>query len=244
MDAPDLDELFAPIAPSAAFGVVLNEAQDVLRQIRQPVDAELWGSDMLGALTRSTTTTGGKSTDDLMAELSTTLVPAAEESGTPEALALLRIFGSLGGPELKKAAAEAAGRLKASGVPDRPWAAELGTPKTGDCWHYSDVNGQQESVTMTFAYGDRSHAVSVLIDHTKGGKLKDAWASDAAGLLDKTYLAAENDPTVDFARLDAKDARERIKNALDAGEAPEQPDQADSIRAHRALLVSRVELPV
>ena len=47
---PDMAELFAPIDPSKALGVVLSEAHDVLAQIHQPVDAELWGSDMLGAL--------------------------------------------------------------------------------------------------------------------------------------------------------------------------------------------------
>ena len=239
MTDPDIDDLFAPIAPSAAFGVMLNEARDVLRQVRQPVDAELWGSDMLGAFTRAADTPEGR--EDLMAELAATLVPAAEEAATPESLALLRIFSALGSSELRKAANDSAERLAASGIPDRPWATELGAPKTGECWHYSDVNGQQESVTMTFAYGERVHALSVLIDHHRGGKLRDAWASDAAGLLDKTFMAAETDPTVVFGRLEAKDALDRIRKALEAGEAPEQPDQADSIRAHRALIRARLD---
>src|ERR1700742_4647068 len=214
MDEPDIEQLFAPIEPSAAFGVVLSEAREVLGQIHQPVDAELWGSDMLGALTRS----------------------SAEEDKSRESLALLRIFGALGSPDLREAATHSAERLKASGIADPSWAARIGAPETGECWHYSDVNGQQESVTMTFSYGEKSHALSVLIDHTQGGRLKDVWVSEAAGLLDKTWIATENDPTVVFEKLEPAEAAERIRLAEKAGEAPDKPDQADDITAHRALL--------
>jgi hypothetical protein len=231
---PDIEQLFAPIAPTAAFGVVLSEARDVLAHVREPVDAELWGSDMLGALTRSA---GGDSADVMPA-----LIKTAEESATPEALALLRILAAIGAPDLRKSATQSAERIVALGVPDPSWAAELGAPKPGDCWHYSDVNGQQESVTMTFAYGDKAHALSVLIDHNRGGTVKDVWASDAAGLLDKTWLAAENDPGIVFEKIEPADARDRLRRAISAGESPEKPDQADDISAHRALLHARVEM--
>jgi hypothetical protein len=236
MDEPDIEQLFAPIEPSAAFGVVLSEAREVLGQIHQPVDAELWGSDMLGALTRSAPD------KNVMPGLVATLVPAAEEDKSRESLALLRIFGSLGSPDLREAATHSAERLRASGVPDPSWATRIGVPDTGECWHYSDVNGQQESVTMTFSYGEKSHALSVLIDHTKGGKLKDVWVSEAAGLLDKTWIATENDPTVVFEKLEPAEAADRIRQAERAGETPDKPDQADDITAHRALLRSRVGL--
>src|ERR1700746_361311 len=103
MDEADIAELFAPIEPSKAFGVVLREAQDVLSHIHGPVDAELWGSDMIGALASD-----AAGAPEVMAVLATAIVPAAEESGTPEALALLRIFGAIGSAELRSAATEAA----------------------------------------------------------------------------------------------------------------------------------------
>lgn len=234
---PDIDELFAPIAPSAAFGVVLSEAQEVLPHIRQPIDAELWGSDMLGALSRS----AGEGTD-LMGELAKTLVPAAEEAATTEALGLLRVLSALGSGELRKTSTQSAERIKALGIADPSWASGLGAPKPGACWHYSDVSGQQESVTATFAYGAKEHALSVLIDHNNGGKIRDAWVSDAAGLLDKTWLAAEHDPGVMFEKIGAADAGERLRRAVSAGEGPAKPDEADDVTAHRALLHSRLAL--
>ena len=234
-DEPDIADLFAPIEPSRAFGVVLSEAQQVLPHVREPVDAELWGSDMIGALSASAADSG-----DVMTELADSLVPAAEQAATPEALALLRIFAAIGSSGLRTSSAQAAERVIERGVPDPDWAATIGSPTVGECWHYSDVAGRQESVTMSFGYGSSEHALSVLIDHGRGGGIKDAWVGDAAGLLDKTWLAVENDPTMVFESLDAADARGRLERAISAGECPEKPDEADDLTAHRALLHARV----
>lgn len=234
-DDPDIAQLFAPLEPSKAFDVVLSEAHQVLSHVHEPVDAELWGSDIIGALSASVTDTA-----DVMGALITSLVPAAEETATPEALALLRIFGAIGSPELQAVATEAAERVRALGVPDPDWAAMIGSPAVGRCWHYSDVGGRQESVTMSFAYGGKEHALSVLIDHGNGGRIKDAWVGDAAGLLDKTWLVAENDPLVVFEAIDATDARGRLERAISAGECPEKPDEADDLTAHRALMHARM----
>jgi len=234
-DDPDIAEIFAPIEPAKAFGVVLSEAHQVLPHLSGPVDAELWGSDMIGALSAN-----AAATSDVMAGLTASLVPAAEASATPEALALLRIFGALGSLDLRTAATEAADRVAASGVPDPVWAPAIGSPTVGKCWHYSDIGGRQESVTVTFGYDDAEHALSVLIDHAGGGGLKDVWVGDAEGLLDKTRLAAESDPLVVFEAISTTDARERLEQAIRVGECPEKPDQVDDLTAHRALLHARV----
>ncbi len=65
----------------------------MLGQIDDPVDAELWGSDLIGALAAST---AGQAA--LMQALTESLVPAAEAAATPEALALLRVLAALGAP--------------------------------------------------------------------------------------------------------------------------------------------------
>jgi hypothetical protein len=160
-------------------------------------------------------------------------------NATPEALGLLRILGAIGSPELRSAATEAAERVTALGVQDPDWAPAIGSPTIGKCWHYSDIGGRQESVTVSFGYGPAEHALSVLIDHGKGGKIKDAWIDDAEGLLDKTWLAAESDPLIVFEPIDPGDASERLSKAIAAGECPSKPDEADDLTAHRALLHAR-----
>ena len=125
---------------------------------------------------------------------------------------------------------------------DPPWAGTIGAPRVGDCWHYADVGGRQESLTMTFAYGDRQHAVSVLIDHGRGGRIRDTWVTKGAGLRADTEREAARDPLVVFEVIDAPAARLRLERAISAGECPEQPDQVDDVVAHRALLRARLDL--
>ena len=94
---------------------------------------------------------------------------------------------------------------------------------------------------MSFSYGTASHALSVLIDHGRGGKIKDAWVGDAAGLLAKTRAMAGKDRLVIFETIDVGDARFRLQRAISAGECPDQPDQIDDVAAHRALLYARMD---
>ena len=237
--------LFAPVAVEETFGGVLAEARQVLGQLDDPVDAELWGSDLIGALASS-----AAGLSSLMDTLTKSLVPAAEAAATPEALALLRILAAIGSPALRTAAGQAASRLtahdrahdRAHDLADPVWAAAIGAPRVGDCWHYADVGGRQESLTMTFAYGERQHAVSVLIDHGCGGKIRDTWVAKGSGLRADTEQEAERNPHVVFEVVGAADARRRLAQAIAAGECPEQPDQVDDVVAHRALLRARLDL--
>ena len=156
--------------------------------------------------------------------------------------ALLRVFAAVGSPALRAAAGQAAERLRAHDMTDPPWAGSIGAPRVGDCWHYADVGGRQESLTMTFAYGDRQHAVSVLIDHGRGGGIRDTWVTKGAGLRADTEREAARDPLVVFEVIDAPTARLRLERAISVGECPEQPDQVDDVVAHRALLRARLDL--
>src|SRR5580698_5830536 len=234
---PDVARLFAPVAVEETFAGVLTEARQVLGQLDDPVDAELWGSDLIGALAASA---AGQAS--LMDTLTGSLVPAAEAASTPEALALLRVFAAVGSPALRAAAGQAAARIRAHDVADPPWAGTVGAPQVRDCWHYADVGGRQESLTMTFAYGEAEHAVSVLIDHGHGGKIRDTWVTKGSGLRADTEQAAGSDPLVVFETLDLPGARLRLERAISAGECPEQPDQVDDVVAHRALLRARLDL--
>jgi len=234
---PDVARLFAPVAVEETFDGVLAEARQVLGELDDPVDAELWGSDLIGALASSA---AGQAS--LMGTLTGSLVPAAEAASTPEALALLRVFAAVGARAGGSAAGLAADRVRAHDVADPPWAGVIGAPRVGDCWHYADVGGRQESLTMSFAYGDRQHAVCVLIDHGRGGKIRDTWVTKGAGLRADTEREADRDPLVVFEMIDAVNARLRLERAIAAGECPEQPDQVDDVVAHRALLRARLDL--
>ncbi len=88
---PDIAALFAPVSVPDTVAGVLAEADSVLVQLDDPVDAELWGSDLIGALASSAP--GPRSLTDSLAGA---LVPAAEAASAPGSLALLRILAAIG----------------------------------------------------------------------------------------------------------------------------------------------------
>ena len=226
----DLDAVFGRSSPDDAFAAVLTEARMVLAEIASPLQAELWGSDILAAL-------GGMQSPAAQA-----IVPAAERSGSPEALAILRVLSALGWPELRAEAASAAGRLADKGVPDPAWADGLGTPEVRECWRYGDDRGIQEAVTMSFEYPAGRHVVSLLLDHSCGGGIKNVWVGEAGDVLARTEAMAAADPGMTFEMITPADARRRAERAVAAGECPGQPDEFSSVASTRAILRARVAL--
>jgi hypothetical protein len=226
----DLDAVFGGSSPSEAFAAVLTEARMVLGEFGGPLDAELWGSDILAAL-------GGAKND-----AATAIVPAAEATGSVEALAILRVLAAVGWPQLRSAATQAADRLAAEGLDEPPWGAEIGAPAVGDCWRYGDDRGLQEAVTMSFSYGEECHVVSLLLDHGFGGGIKNVWVGDAGDVLARTRAMADQDPAMLFEMISPADARGRALRAIAAGECPSQPDEIGNVSSTRAILRARVAL--
>ena len=224
----DIAELFAPLKPAQAFGVVLSEARQVLAHVRQPIDAELWGSDMIGALGSGES---GPDDSEVMRELALSVVPAAEEDATPESLALLRILGAVGGPPLRRVARAAADRVAAGGVPDADWAAAIGSPSIGKCWHYSDVGGRQESVTVSFGYGTAEHALIPWLREHGGKSMADSAEQVVSSSRPLSILLKE---------VGSRWRRSMIgRRLIERAEAPELERQREA-RAAMARLAGRL----
>jgi hypothetical protein len=258
---PDLGAVFARSSPADTLAAVLTEARLVLAEVENPLDAELWGSDIVAALS-----SGGDQADDLASEqagdlagdqvghlagdpagdpaadLADAIVSAAEGAATPEALATLIVLGAVGSGPLGEAARAAAGRLAEAGISRPDWAESIGAPSPGQCWCYGDVRGHQEAVTMTFWYADQGHVVSVLLDHDEGGAIKDIWVGEAGDILDRTRKMARLDSKMIFEMITQADARARLDRAFAAGECPGQQAEASNVASRRAILRTRMAL--
>jgi hypothetical protein len=234
---PELGAVFARSSPADTLAAVLTEARLVLAEVENPLDAELWGSDIVAALG-----SGDDQADDQTDDQVDALVSAAEEAATPEALATLIVLGAVGPGPLGEAAREAAGRLAEAGLGRPGWAESIGAPSPGQCWCYGDVRGHQEAVTMTFWYGDQGHVVSVLLDHDEGGAIKDIWVGEAGDILDRTREMARIDPKMIFEMITQADARARLDRAFAAGESPDQQAEASNVASRRAILRTRMAL--
>ncbi len=228
-DDPDLDAVFARASPEDTIAAVLTEARLVLAEVDRPLNAELWGSDIIGALGSA------DNHADAIAE-------AAEQAGTSEAVAALCALGAVGPDKLRAAAAEAADRLTALGVSRPAWADAIGQPGLGLCWCYGDALGEQEVITMSFRYDDAEHVVSVLLDSVQGGGIKNVWIGDSGDLLERTRKLAQEDPGMRFQMITQSDARARMDRAIAAGECPQRQEETAAVASTRALLRSRVAL--
>jgi hypothetical protein len=224
----ELEAVFATASPADTLAAVLTEARMVLAEVDTPLDAELWGSDIVAAIGS--------------AEQADAIVAAAEQACTPEALATLRVLGAVGSPQLRAAASAAAGRLAALGVGEPAWADSIGAPSPGQCWSYGDARGRQEAVTMSFWYADAGHVVSVLLDRDQGGGIKNVWVGASEGVLERTRDMSLHDPKMVFEMITQADARGRMDRAIAAGECPEQPDEVGNVASRRAILRARVAL--
>jgi hypothetical protein len=174
------------------------------------------------------------------------LVERAEREGSPDALGLLRVCAVFGPGSTRTLAADAAGRLSASGVADPDWAGQVGRPAPVSSWWYGDGDGHQESVGLLFEYPGGQHVIAVLLDHDLGGGIRDCWWADgpeAAGLRERTAEMIESEPGATFRDLDPAAALEVLGPAVAAPRcAPEA--QAEDVAIGVELLRARLELLV
>lgn len=84
--------------------------------------------------------------------------------------------------------------------------------------------------------------VSLLLDHSFGGGIKNVWVGEAGDVLARTEAMAAADPGMTFEMISPADAGRRAERAIAAGECPGQPDEFSSVASTRAILRARVTL--
>jgi Plasmid pRiA4b ORF-3-like protein len=241
--ATDLDDVYEQLTASG----LIPEPQDMLDgvidsfgSLLEPgcdgLSAELAGVEFL-ALMRKLAPTGAHMTALLVA-----MVREASEQCTPAALAMVRVLDAVGPAELRRELEEAAGRLIDAGVFDPPWLARLGAPKPGTAFGYGDPLCEQEAIAVTFSYGRKRHAVAVLIDHGRGGGVKDCFFTSEPNMLRSGYRDAARDAGLEFREYQPSEARAILEQALGRPTVPEVPVQAMNVDMHLGLLRSRVGL--
>jgi len=215
---------------------LLAEADDVVASLETPLDAEMWGSELLGMLRLM-----GIDTHEVDELVASAIVPMAEDAGTRAALALLVVLSGVGGPKSARAAKAARQKLSAAGVPEPAWATGLATPTVGRCWAYRDVFGEQESIHATFRYGRSEHVLCVLVDHGLGGGVKDSYVTTHVRRLRRQMTdLASDDPVMVMGELDITEAATKLRQALAAPPCPRAPDQIRDSALTAALVHSRV----
>lgn len=126
---PELDGIFAEI---------LNTAGAELAGLRDPLEAEMLVSELLGIWSGQLLVDADP--DVVFGE---GLIEHAQRSGTLAAQAVLRGIAAVGTDRQRTKAATAASALAARGVVEPSWADELADIEVTSCWAYGDVYGDQ-----------------------------------------------------------------------------------------------------
>lgn len=101
------------------------------------------------------------------------LLAEAAESLRPEAVALARTLASVGPDQIRSAATDFAQSLVAAGVVEVPWSGDLGTGEFIAAEGFTDPDRSEETLVLQFSIAGTPHSFSLVLDHRRGGGLKD-----------------------------------------------------------------------
>jgi hypothetical protein len=239
---PQLGEVtLHPSGADAILTGLLESVEPDLRKIRHALDAEMWASTMLGVLDQAVEAFAEGDPAEARDAFVVQLVDLCERRATASTLAVVRALSAVLSGSLRALADETAARMSRSGVKERAWASRLGASTVGRCWHYGDLAGRQESVSVAFLEGRHGQVLTVLVDRDLGGGVKDVWAAeDPDDVWEHMRQVVGGDPLTIVEPISWQRARALLRAAVAAPECPEQPDQIEDVALHRALLHARL----
>lgn len=225
----ELTELLAGMAEIASRDA--HEPGDAL-------EAEQWASCLIG--TMHVRPMPG---EDVEAMFLPGFVDALEKLGSAPALATLRALGAVSAPDHARRARDAGDRLAAAGLPEPPWAADLGQAQpTAAALMYEEAFDDGLSVMVEFtAPGVEAHTVGIYIDHNLGGLVKDVFlAGPLTEVRGQFTHRAPNQVGLALRDLDLAEARARVEAALYLLDHTYDPPVSEDVRPMRALIDARM----
>jgi Plasmid pRiA4b ORF-3-like protein len=230
-----------PSGPDAILTELLDSVESDLRRIRHALDAEVWASALLGVLDQVVEAFAEGDPAEAREAFVVQLVDLCERRAAPSTLAVVRALSAVLSGSLRTLADQTAASMARSGMKERAWASRLGASTVGRCWHYGDVGGRQESVSVAFLEGRHGQVLTVLVDRDLGGGVKDVWAAeDPDDVWEHTQQVVGGDPLTLLEPISWQRARAVLRAAVAAPECPEQPDQIEDVALHRAVLHARL----
>jgi len=203
------------------------------------LEAEQWASSLIGTM-HARPMPG----QDVEAMFLPGFVDALEELGTAAALATLRALGAVAAPDHAVHARAAGDRLAAAGLPEPPWATDLGQAQpTAAALMSEEAFDDGLSVMVEFAGpGCETHTLGIYIDHNMGGLVKDVFlAGPLLEVRSQFNRHAPNHVALAIRDLDLAEARARVEAALYMLDHTHDPPVNEDVRPLRALVGARMQ---
>jgi hypothetical protein len=179
---------------------------------------------------------GGLAPEDTQAFISKVLVDEAIRQPTADGAAMLRLLMSLGSPATKRSVSRALARLTEAGIYPPDWVTGVGKAVPVQAWRRYDVFGDDETIAVTFRYGEAEHGVVGQIDLTGiPVAIAVGVAADTARLIEA--IGREDDPFDRTEQIGLADARRRLEAPL--ARCDEEADPGLSVNSLAYLPVAR-----
>jgi hypothetical protein len=177
--------------------------------------------------------------DDVKAFVSDVLVGGAVRARTPESAALLRLLMSLGSPAVKRESSQALARLTSAGVYPPAAVNEIGKAVPVRAWRRYDIFGDDETIAVTFRYGEAEHGIVAHID-LAGLPIAAVVgiAPDPAKLIE--VVNREDDPSERAEEIGLAEARRRLEEPLARCDRNPDPGTSADTLAYLPMARSRV----
>jgi hypothetical protein len=221
--------------------LVAGMAEIASRDAHEPGDAleaEQWASSLIG--TMHVRPMPG---DDVEAMFLPGFTDALAELGSAPALATLRALGAVCAPDHARRARDAGDELAAAGLPEPPWAADLGQAQPTAAALMDEMafdDGLSVMVEFT-APGVEPYTVGIYIDYNLGGLVKDIFlAGPLAEVRSEFERRAPNHVAIAIRDLDLAEARARVDAALYMLDHTYDPPVSEDVRSLRALIDARM----
>lgn len=174
----------------------------------------------------------------------THLIAEAADTGRREAVAMARVFASVGPSAVRGAALDAVNHLVADDIPDVEWAGDVGAGRFVAAYGWSDPRQSQETLVVELEIAGQTYGFSVLLDHSRHSGIKECGLHTETGNTRRQYEVRATVAGFTFLTYSQAQAGNILTVALEAPVAARRADDVERVNGLLPLLRSREHLVV
>jgi hypothetical protein len=215
-------------------GPLVERLMGTLRQA--VVAGDLLRAELEAATCMALPRIGRLAPEDAEAYVSKVLVDKAADEYSAEGAAMLRLLVSLGSPATKKSASRALAELTDADIYPPDWVTGAGRAAPVQAWRRYDVFGDDETIAVTFRYGEAEHAIVGQVDLTGIPIVTGVGVTaDVPGLIEA--LSQGDDPFDRVEQIGLAEARRHLEAPL--ARCDEEAEPGLSVQTLACLPVAR-----
>jgi len=235
-------------APASPFAPILDEAKALMEPEAGVMDAELFGSFVLGGLFETSwfgEEDDDEDPDDVFGEMYADLLDyLAKQKRRPEALAALRALAMVGEDWSRLEALDAADHLARAGVSEPAWLRAAGQVEPTSVFRAGDLFGDAGTINIGFRRGDEEHTVSCYVADRGGPVLERVLVVPGGAAELAEGMRGGGEEVLNVTEMTPVAARTVLAEALDRllSEGPDDPEELRELAEEAGLDLEELEM--